>query len=361
MTGCLKIVDPGPMCTVQDLGRPGFRHLGVPLSGAADGFRLRLLNRLLGNPDGAAGLEFRLKGPIVTAVDAPLRVAVAGDAPADLSRRTADGVERIAIAPWRTITLEPGEFLDSGTLGSLATGYLGVAGGIDVAPVMGSRSTYARAGFGGFRGRPLKAGDPVPAGGAVPDGGERLLPRPPGIESGPLRVLFGPQDDHFSAESLDRFLSAPFTVSDRTDRMGARLDGAPLVHRPDKGPDILSDGLIPGAIQVPGDGRPIILGVDCQTLGGYAKIATVIAADLWRVGQLRPGDPVRFATVTEAEADRLRARVEARLDDLTNHFEGWVGDGLIDERALYAANLIDGVCDARDPTHVPGFLEGLDR
>ena len=307
----IRIHRPGPLTTVQDRGRFGLQALGIPTAGAADAFSYRLGNRLLGNPEGAAALEYWVLGPEIEAVDEPVRVAlVAGGG--TLSR-AADGTRWIMPA-WRTVTLMPGDRIALGPTEGGAVGYACFAGGVDVPEAMGSRSTYVRAKLGGFEGRPLKTGDVLPIGVSVdPAAGNRALVTPPSDGEGPFRVLLGPQDDHFAAEAVARFFTQPFAISPQSDRMGKRLTGAPLTFAEDKGADITSDAMVAGAIQVPGSGEPIVMLADRATVGGYAKIGAVIGADLSRFARLKPGAEVRFAEVTVAEAEDAARAFEETL------------------------------------------------
>lgn len=312
----LRIHRPGPLSTIQDRGRFGLQALGIPTAGAADAFSFRLGNRLLGNPDGAAAIEYWVLGPEIEAVDAPVRVAlVAGGG---TLTRAADG-SRWTMPAWRTVTLLPGDRIALGPTQGGAVGYACVAGGIDVPEAMGSRSTYVRAALGGFEGRPLKTGDVVPVGVAVdPAAGNRALVTPPSDGEGPFRVLLGPQDDHFSEEAVVRFFSQPFAISPQSDRMGKRLTGEPLTFAEGKSADITSDAMVAGAIQVPGSGEPIVMLADRATVGGYAKIGAVIGADVSRFARLKPGQEVRFVRVSVAEAEAAARAFEDTLRDIAN-------------------------------------------
>jgi biotin-dependent carboxylase-like uncharacterized protein len=186
----------------------------------------------------------------------------------------------------------PGEIIELGSLRS-GIGYLAVGGGFQLAPVLGSRSTYVRAGIGGLNGRCLVAGDFLEIGPATPTSAQRLRDKPQ-LDDGPIRVIAGPQQEFFTAAAWADFLNSEFTVAREADRMGLRLDGPHLTHDPALGADIVSDAVTPGAIQVPGDGKPIVLLADCQTVGGYPKIATVIGADLRR--WVMPFPDKRFAS-----------------------------------------------------------------
>jgi biotin-dependent carboxylase-like uncharacterized protein len=328
----------------QDTGRPGYRHLGVPLSGALDAGWMTIANVLAGNPAGTAVLETRLMGPRLRTTTAVI-IALAGEFSARIE--DAAGQSRNA-ANWCSHELAAGEVLITGNLRS-GLGYIAVGGGFDLPEVLGSRSTYARAGLGGVDGRALSAGDRIPVcAGTAPMAGKGKpvplhLPRPPRMSDGPLRVLPGPQREYFTDAAWARLLGEEFTVSREADRMGLRLDGPRLEHDPTLGADIVSDAVTPGVIQVPGDGRPIILLADCQTVGGYPKIATVTGADLPRLGHALPGQTLRFVEVDLAQALAARRHAAATLAECLARIVR--GDGL-DLDALYAANLIDGVINA---------------
>lgn len=335
----IEIVDGGMATTVQDFGRPGYRSLGVALSGALDPVWLACANALVGNARDTAGLEMRGRGATLKVSGGRLRLALAG---AEGRLQRAAGSTAL-LPPWQSATLEEGDALQVGTLrGGVA--YLALAGGVGVLFALGSRSTYVGAQIGGLEGRWLRAGDRMSAGGAgdLPDD-EWTQPAPHAHASGPVRVMPGPQDDHFSAETLRALTAADYRVSRDADRMGMRLEGPPLAHERARGGEIVSDGVTPGAIQVPPDGKPILLLADCQTVGGYPKIATLIRADLPRLAHLRPGDRIRFSLVTRRQAI---AALKAQAESL----EAWIGAiaplrlaGSIDEEALYGANLVSGV------------------
>lgn len=334
MTPHLTIVDPGMAVAVQDRGRYGLRRFGVPVAGALDATLLACANALLGNSPEAAGLELLVAGPALAARDGAVAVALAGEVSAQ--RVGADGAAS-SVKPWNAVVLAPGESIRIGPP-RRGIAYLAVSGGIQSAPMLGSRSTYRRAGLGRF----------LEKGGTLPCSAPVALHRGKTWrwEDGPIRVLPGPQDDHFPPESLDALERGSFKIGPASDRMGLRLSGeAPLRHN-DKGAEIPTDGVVPGAIQVPGDGQPIVLLADGQTTGGYAKIATVISADLPRLGHLRPGDEVRFKRVTRAEARQALLERQAA-------FARWCAGlveaaGEIDQDALYRANLISGAVSGRD-------------
>ncbi len=277
--------------TVQDAGRFGYRRFGVPVAGAMDRCALAVANTLVGNPPDAAAVELVLAGGRFVLADGPALVAVAGPGatlavdgqtiPECQSARAAAGAE-IAVG---------------GARGGLFA-YLAVSGGIAVPEVMGSRSVHARTGIGGAM---LRAGERLPVGpsrGTAP----MCLPGPamPPEGGAEFRILAGPQFDEFEPQAGALLCSEPFSIDTQSDRMAYRLRGPALIHP--GGHNIVSDGVVPGAIQVPGDMHPLVLMRDCQTTGGYPKIATVISADLPRLAQTRPGREIRFRMVARPEA-----------------------------------------------------------
>lgn len=291
----IRIIEPGPLATVQDRGRFGRRSFGVPLSGAMDSQALRVGNLLVGNDDGAASIECTLGG---LALEFQFQGHFALTGAPRLSRLNGAPVEM-----WQAHPVKEGDVLQVASGGTGLRTYLSVSGGFDVPPVMGSRSTYLRGGFGGLDGRALRPGDSLPVG--IPVETARAAPAPhaliPPYSPEPvLRVIPGPQDDRVSPGGRALFFSRQYEVTPKTDRMGISLLGAPL-ELP-YGADIISDGTCPGAVQVHGNGQPTILGMDCQTTGGYLKIAVVISSDLPLAAQTAPGDRVRFEEVSLWEA-----------------------------------------------------------
>ena len=293
----IRVLDPGPQTTVQDFGRRGQLRYGIPPSGPVDARSFTLANRLVGNVDGAAGLEFTHIGPRLRA-EAPCAIAVTGaDSPVT--------VNDAPTAAWTTLTLRAGDVVKIGPARAGVRGYVAVAGGIDVPPVLGSRATYLRGRLGGLEGRALRRDDVLRLGAAAGVRGRAVPARAiPDWRAEPvLRVGRGPQADRFTDEGIAAFLGGTYEVLPQSDRMGARLSGPRIAHA--RGHDIISDGIAPGAVQVPGDGQPIVLLVDRQSTGGYTKIATVCSFDIARVGQAKPGQRVRFSAVDVAEAQRL--------------------------------------------------------
>ncbi|MET8305542.1 biotin-dependent carboxyltransferase family protein [Micromonospora sp. NPDC005173] len=276
----IEVLRAGPLTTVQDLGRPGWAHLGVPRSGALDPAALRLANRLVGNPERAAGLEITLTGCVlrltrattvaVTGAEVPVR---AGDRPGDAGR---------------PLTVPAGTVLRIGPARRGVRSWLAVAGGIDVPPVLGSRATDTLSGLGP---PPLRDGDRLPLGEPF---GE---PAPVDLTVGPapppelhLTLRPGPRDDWFTPTALDRLLGAAYTVSPVSNRVGARLAGAPLPRA--VAGELPSEGIVLGAVQVPADGQPLIFLADHPTTGGYPVIGVV--TDVTPLAQARPGTTVRF-------------------------------------------------------------------
>jgi len=335
----LKVIRAGLFDTVQDLGRIGHMALGMPTAGAMDRVGLTLANALAGNPASTAGLEIGVMGPDLLVEAESVRVALAG--PLSPALIEGDAPPR-PLESDRSHRLKRGQILRVGMIEGSSTAYLAVAGGFAIAPFMGSLSTYARAGIGGFKGRKLAADDLLPLTlDSAPAGDERKLGGPFDYGSGPIRVIWGPQDDYFSEAGRQTFVSAEYTVSKEADRMGIRFEGPTIEHS--KGADIISDGIGPGAIQVPGAGLPIVLLGDRQTVGGYSKIATVASVDLPRLGRLLPGRTVRFAAISVEEAEGLRRDQEARLQRAIAGFQLARPAGGIDLTRLYEENLIDGI------------------
>jgi biotin-dependent carboxylase-like uncharacterized protein len=346
MRPALKVVAPGLMTTLQDLGRPGYQRLGIPVSGALDPVSLRAANLLCANPPGTGALEIAYQGPTLRVATDRVRVAYAGgDAPIEVL--PAGGGTGRRVPAWQSMSLNKGESIRIGALSGAAIGYLAVEGGFDVAPVLGSQSTFVRGGLGGFDGRALQAGDVLPLKRARAEAlEERMLPpadlRPPKR----FRVVFGPQDDYFTEQGRRTLLESAFTVSPASDRMGMRLAGPALEHA--KGYNIVSDGIAPGSIQVPGNGAPIVLLADRQTTGGYPKIATVISADLPALGRLTPGSRLSFEAVDIEAAEAAHRRFRADMEALGRRLGPVRAEAVIDEARLRAANLVSGMVNAHD-------------
>jgi antagonist of KipI len=289
----VHVREPGLLTSVQAGSRVGRRRFGVTGAGPLDVLAHAAANEAVGNPSGAPALECTVAGPALEFL-ATVRFAISG---ADLGAV----LERSDLGPWpvplgKPVLARPGNVLRFAGRRSGCRAYVALAGGIDVPEVLGSRSTDLGAGFGGFGGRALRAGDELGLSSAVSAGAGRDSAAARYADSVTVRVVLGPQADHFASDTIERFLAETFAVGASSDRVGCRLEGEPLRHA---GPaEILSDGMVPGSIQIPPDGRPIVMLGDAPTTGGYPKIATALAADLPQLAQLVPGQGrVRFEAV----------------------------------------------------------------
>ncbi len=291
------------LTTVQDLGRWGQQHQGVPVAGPMDPYSHRLANRLVGNREDAAALEVTLLGPELQAAG-DVVCAVAG-AQFELQ------VNGTAVGMHMPFTVPSGGRLKFGNRLAGARATLALRGGVDVPAVFGSRATSIISRMGAFGGRPLVAGDVLPIGFAPLQAGAGGTPLRLPAGGTRVRVILGPHDAMFTGEALQTFLNSRYVVTPHSNRMGYRLEGTPLTHAGSA--DILSDATPIGSLQVPASGQPILLMADRQTTGGYPKIATVITADLPLAGQLTPGDWIEFAAVSRRDTiDALRQQ-ERRL------------------------------------------------
>jgi antagonist of KipI len=291
----LHIIRAGLLTSVQDGGRWGYQEIGISVSGAMDLRAHRLANALVGNEPSAATLEITLRGPELE-FDEDRIVALSG---ADFVVTIGDRL----VASEGPFKVPQGARLRIGVRSRGTRAYLAIAGGIDVPPIFGSRSTHLPSRLGGFEGRALAAGDRLPLGplpsvtrGRAAHASVLTLPR----GHARLRILPGPQHDRFAPEALDRLQSEPFTIQPASDRMGYRLDG-PRIEQAVK-TELISDPSPLGAVQIPASGQPILLMADRQTTGGYPKLAVVISADVGLAGQLGPGDTIAFALCTRQEA-----------------------------------------------------------
>ena len=341
----LEIVSPGAFASLQDGGRHGFRRIGVPWAGVLDRRLMRIANALADRDENAPVIECFDGGLHVVAHDGAVKLAVAGDAVVEV-----DGPDgRRQLAPWRSVTIADGEALRVRKMGSGRIAMVAIVG-LELPAVMGSASTYVRAGLGGVDGRALAAGTRLALNDADAWGSDHVLTQPPSADERPIRLVPGPQADHFSAAALEALVGGDYRVTAEADRMGVRLEGAKLEHS--GAADIVSDATVAGSIQVPGAGQPIVLLADAQTAGGYPKIATVITADLGRLAALRPGQTLRFATVTAAEGAQIARAAEAETRALIAAIRPLPADG-IDLVALYTGNLVDGVVHALGPEYRP--------
>lgn len=321
----LEIQKPGMLTTVQDTGRYRHQKEGIVVGGAMDTFALRLAHRLVGNDEKAAALEITLKGPTIRFTE-DLLIALTG---ADLSPL----LNGKAIPTWRPVLVRQGDTLTFGAPLSGCRSYLAVSGGLDVPRVLGSYATYLQAGIGGYQGRPLQAGDYIPCLGPTSAGMGLMeqissgnpehpyatwTPDPqlyPSYEPNPtIRATRGPEYELFSETSLEQIWTERFQVSAQSDRMGYRLQGVSLYLQ--EPTELLSTAVTFGTVQVPAEGKPIVLMADHQTTGGYPRIVQVISADLPILAQVVPGQTIAFQEVSLEEAQQLYIVQERQLTHL---------------------------------------------
>lgn len=314
----IEVMKPGLSTTVQDLGRPGYYHLGIPLSGAMDRAALRAANLLVGNEEGAAALEAVFLGPELRFTSDAL-VAVAGaDLPPKLDGQPQPG--------WTAFRVRAGQVLGFEFLRRGARAYVAVAGGIDVPPVLGSRSTYVLGALGGLDGRTLRAGDTLPVGvpaGTAAEG--QTVPetlRQPAAPPGALRVLPGLYWHRLAMSAQESFFADTWKVAPEADRIGYRFRGGRALEFVPRAPpfgagsdpsNIVDSGYPYGSVQVPGGTEPIVLHRDAVSGGGYFMLGTVISADMDLIGQMQPHTPTRFVAVDMEQALAARAERAARL------------------------------------------------
>ena len=311
MTSPFRVVEPGLLTTIQDLGRPGAIASGVPPGGAMDRFAHAAANLLVGNDRGDATLECTLTGPQLVA-QRPCVVAITGaDLGAEVNGRQVPG--------WTGVFLAEGDLLSFSGRRSGMRAYVAVSGGFDGERWLGSRSTYLLVGRGGVQGRALKAGDELhfaaQRSGPLVAGRHLSAALRPDYADHTVAVMAGPHLKRLDLVSRKALLGETFAVSGQADRMGYRLDGPPLALT---GEELLSFGLTAGAIQVVNSGQAIMLMADCQTAGGYAVVATAVSAALPIAAQLGPGDAFRFQEVSESRAREMRLELSSALASLAS-------------------------------------------
>ena len=324
----IRVVKSGLLTTIQDLGRYGYQKYGVIVSGAMDCHSLRLANILVGNEEGEGVLEFSLMGPSLK-IEKDMLLAITGG---DLLPK----IDGKSVPMWRPVYVKKGSTLEFGCCMSGCRSYLAVASGFDILPVMDSKSTYLRAGIGGFRGRGLTVGDVL----LVKDLQEQSLPllerlsKKTGLNSFvstawyvgsnhipknqqhiTIRIMKGSQFDHFAVDSRQKLLSSPFQVTAQSDRMGYRLSGPTIKLK--KPLEMISEAVALGTLQVPPDGNPIILLADRQSVGGYPKIAQVAMVDIPTVAQTKPGGKFCFTEISAEQAEELYCKREQDIKNLT--------------------------------------------
>lgn len=335
----VEVLSAGPMLTVQDSGRFGLRHFGVSSAGPIDRPAMALANALVGNDPGAAALEFA--GPAGRfRATRPLRFAVAG---ADCAIR----IDKRPVSAGESHVLNAGETLTVGSPDGVVWAYLAFSGGIETPPVLRSRSTHLRSGVGGVEGRSVRAGDQLPLGYDDPDASclrpaVRLDNHAPGRGCGPIRIVLGPQDNHFAADVVARLTECDFLVTPQRDRMAMVLGGTELPAA--QGHDIVSDGTVPGSVQVPGSGMPLVLLAESQTTGGYPKIGTIASADLVRLAQMPAGSSFRFAIISRDEGEEAWLGQQRSLRNL---LAGLIAKptGILRSEYLLSCDLVGGVFD----------------
>ena len=317
----LEIMQPGIFSTVQDLGRKGYLASGIPPSGAMDKLALQLGNLLVKNARGEAGIEVTAVGPTIKFLEDTIIALTGGQFEPKLNGN--------AVRQWQTLLVKKGDILSIGKAVKGWRGYLCVSGGIEVPMVLGSKSTYTMGALGGFRGRPLRRGDVVQAGqagDALPSLEGRRIKE--GIQAKlndakVLRVVMGPQDDYVADESIEAFLTGMYKVQAKANRVGYRFEGPKFGFKDikkakDAGSDpsnIVDDGNAIGAIQIPGGVEPICLAVDGVSMGGYVKIACLIAADMDRMAQLPIGAAMRFQAVSVEQARDILKQREDKISE----------------------------------------------
>ncbi|PZE19344.1 biotin-dependent carboxyltransferase family protein [Paenibacillus xerothermodurans] len=323
----MKVMRPGLLTSVQDLGRYGYQKQGVIVSGAMDPYSLRIANLLVGNHEGEAALELTLMGPELSIEQDTLLSITGGN--------LSPAIDGTPVPMWRPVYVKAGTVLSFGPCKSGCRAYLAVAGGFDIPQVMGSKSTYLRAGIGGLHGRALATGD-------------ILQQQPPGEASGrvrqalaakigarscaaaswytergymlagtgevKVRAMRGTQFDKFNEDSQRHFFGEPFQVTPQSDRMGYRLSGEALMLKAPQ--EMISEAVTLGTVQVPPDGNPIVLLADRQTAGGYPRIAQIAAVDIAKIAQMQPGKKIVFEEITVAEAERLYIEQERNIVNL---------------------------------------------
>ena len=305
----MKILNAGPLSTIQDGGRFGYMSTGFGSGGAMDLRAMEVANVLVGNRPDEGVIEMTMLG-ITAEFTCDTVIALTG---ADM-RPMLNGEE---LPMYQAVQVSRGDRLAMGAAQTGMRGYLAVTGGFDIGPVMGSVSTNLKCGIGGFQGRKLAAGDEIPLRYSSDITMLGVVNYPPENDYPNLitvRVVLGLQEDYFTEKGIATFLGARYNVSGQSDRMGVRLEGTPIENK--NGVDLISDGSAYGSVQIPASGTPIIMMADRQTTGGYAKIATVITADLCKIAQARPGTGIRFAAVTEKEAVALLRKQKNELKQL---------------------------------------------
>ncbi|MDY0235330.1 MAG: biotin-dependent carboxyltransferase family protein [Gudongella sp.] len=305
----IKILKGGLFTTIQDKGRWNYQRFGMSVAGAMDHFAMRIANMLVDNDEYSAVLETTFLGPEIEFCCDEI-IAITG---ANMSPK----INGEAIQMWTSILVEEGDKLSfSGAINGVRT-YISFSRGLDVPEIMGSKSTFVRGNLGGLEGRKLTNGDEIPLGKReLSSKGSYLRDKDTPIytKDNNIRVVLGPQDDHFTDEALETFLNSSFVITSEADRMGYRLDGPKIAHK--TGADIISDGIVFGSIQVPGHGSPILMMADRATTGGYTKIATVITPDLSTLAQMGPGSSITFEKTSVYDSHKIYKEYQNKFEDI---------------------------------------------
>ncbi|MFT6877520.1 MAG: biotin-dependent carboxylase-like uncharacterized protein [Granulosicoccus sp.] len=340
----ITIERSGLLSTVQDEGRFNLRHLGIPWSGCMTPVWQKLSNALVGNELTQSVIECWEGGLQFNTGDKSLRLAVAADLAAVVSIEA--DTYTTQLNPFQSYTAPPNSIIKVKSTGNFRHAIIAISG-LDVAHQLGSSATYAKAGLGGINGAALKAGDTL-AVGIAPGGAEHVCSNPltDAYKSCELRVVLGPQEDHFSDEGINNLLNSDYMLGTDADRMGVRLSGPSVMHKNAASKDIVSDAIVPGSIQVPGTGQPIVLLRDAHTAGGYPKVATVVSIDLPLLGLQRAGNVFRFRTISIDEAIDSVRQQKMDVDFALNNLNRVVQTSLT-TATLLSNNLIDGVTDGK--------------
>lgn len=310
----IKILKPGLFTTIQDRGRLGYQQFGVTVAGAMDTFALKVANILVNNHEDDAVLETTYMGPEIE-FDCDEVIAITG---ADMKPK----INCDLVDMWTSIYVSKGDKLSFSGAATGLRGYISFSRGITVPEIMGSKSTYVRGKLGGFEGRKLELGDMLPLGDKKLLDTGSYIPKsliPAYEKEYELRVVMGPQDDCFTDEGIETFLSSTYEITSEADRMGYRLAGPVVAHK--NGADIISDGIAFGSVQVPGGGLPIIMMSDRGTTGGYTKIATVITPDLSILAQMSPGTIVSFKKISIYESHEIFKEHEGKISEIKSFVE----------------------------------------
>ncbi len=328
----IQVLNPGIHSTIQDLGRKDFLQYGVPSAGSMDVYAHRVANLLVGNLEHAPVLELTAFGGSYEFSNRTIISITGGD-----MSPLRNGHEKLLM--WRTHVMNAGDRLSFGGVSKGFRTYISVVGGFDIPLVLKSRSTYTRGGLGGVEGRPLKKGDILKSCKVDVDP-YQLLGRFVRVKLIPeyktdvtLRVILGPQEDQFTRKGIADFFGNNYKVTGDSDRMGYRLEGKVIEH--ESSADIISDGIVKGAVQIPGHGNPIIMLADCQTTGGYTKVAHVITSDLWKIAQLKEGDSINFKAIDIEEAHHILNEESLKLAQIESTFDEYRIEGYADQAALY--------------------------